>query len=106
MRYPLLAGWRHPVRRSGKVLRGGSWNNHRDNARCAYRDEDDPDFRAGHDGFRVVLLSAHVLPPLLLVPSSRRDGAPGYPSRFVPAMRADPRQRVGPPRRRKNNSAS
>lgn len=25
------------------VLRGGSWNNNRDNARCAYRNDNNPD---------------------------------------------------------------
>ncbi len=55
------------ARPSGKVVRGGSWNNHRDNARCAYRNRNQPDNRNNNLGFRVVLRSAHVLLTLLLV---------------------------------------
>ncbi|MBA2591665.1 MAG: SUMF1/EgtB/PvdO family nonheme iron enzyme [Gammaproteobacteria bacterium] len=66
--YHRLGGWQQPVRRSGKVVRGGAWNNNRDNARCAYRNRNHPDNRNNNIGFRVVLRSAHVLPPLLLVP--------------------------------------
>ncbi|HMW56563.1 MAG TPA: SUMF1/EgtB/PvdO family nonheme iron enzyme [Accumulibacter sp.] len=68
--YPSPAGWQHPVRQSGEVVRGGSWNNHRDNARCAYRNRNHPGNRNDNLGFRVVLRSSHVLPPLLLVPPS------------------------------------
>jgi hypothetical protein len=49
-------------------VRGGSWNNNRDYARCAYRNRNHPDNRNNNIGFRVVLRSAHVLLPLLLVP--------------------------------------
>jgi hypothetical protein len=49
-------------------VRGGAWNNNRDNARCAYRNRNHPDNRNNNIGFRVVLRSAHVLPVLLLVP--------------------------------------
>ncbi|MEF8732314.1 MAG: SUMF1/EgtB/PvdO family nonheme iron enzyme [Candidatus Accumulibacter meliphilus] len=63
-----MAGWRHPARQSGKVVRGGSWNNPRNNARCAYRNRNDPDNRNNNIGFRVVLRSSHVLLTLLLVP--------------------------------------
>ncbi|MGZ8245098.1 SUMF1/EgtB/PvdO family nonheme iron enzyme [Methylomagnum sp.] len=48
-------------------MRGGAWNNHRDNTRCAYRNRNQPDNRNNNLGFRVVLISAHVLPALLLV---------------------------------------
>ena len=41
-----------------RVLRGSSWANHRDYARCAYREGIHPDRRLKHLGFRVVLRSA------------------------------------------------
>jgi hypothetical protein len=86
-------------------VRGGSWNNTSDNARCAYRNRNQPDNRNNNLGFRVVLRSAHVLPALLLVPllgeTMRRYTRAGG----VPAMRTDPLERVCPPRRRKKNSA-
>jgi hypothetical protein len=37
------------------VLRGGSWNNNRNNARCAYRNRNNPDNFNNNIGFRVVL---------------------------------------------------
>jgi len=43
-----------------EVVRGGSWNNHRDNARCAYRNRNQPDNRNDNLGFRVVLRAAPV----------------------------------------------
>jgi Sulfatase-modifying factor enzyme 1 len=97
--------YQQPVRRSGKVVRGGSWNNNRDNARCAYRNRNQPDNRNDNIGFRVVLRSAHVLPPLLLV--LPQGGAARQYTRAgrVPEMWADPRKWVCPPRRRKKNSA-
>jgi Sulfatase-modifying factor enzyme 1 len=55
------------VRRSGKVVRGGSWNNNSDNARCAIRNRNHTDNRNNNLGFRVVLRSSHVLQALLLV---------------------------------------
>lgn len=33
-------------------MRGGSWNNHRDNARCAYRNRNHPDNRNNNLGVR------------------------------------------------------
>ena len=36
------------------MVRGGSWNNNRDNARCAYRNDNHPDNRNNNIGFRVV----------------------------------------------------
>ncbi len=37
-----------------RVFRGGSWNNDARNARCAFRDGDEPDLRYTNLGFRVV----------------------------------------------------
>lgn len=38
---------------AGNVLRGGSWNNNRDNARCAYRNDNNPDNDNDNNGFRL-----------------------------------------------------
>jgi len=38
-----------------RVLRGGSWNNNRNNARCAYRNRNEPDNFNNNIGFRLVL---------------------------------------------------
>jgi formylglycine-generating enzyme required for sulfatase activity len=43
-----------------RVVRGGSWSNHRGDARCAYRGRNRPGDRSGDRGFRVVLRSAPV----------------------------------------------
>ena len=60
-------GWRYPYDpadgrenlqapgRVPRVVRGGAFFNHRRGARCAFRSEDDPDYRSHHLGFRVVL---------------------------------------------------
>ena len=45
-----------------RVLRGGSWNNNRNNARCAYRNRNNPDNWNNNVGLRLVV--AHVLPGL------------------------------------------
>jgi hypothetical protein len=42
-----------------RVLRGGSWNNNRNNARCAYRNRNNPDNWNNNVGMRLVV--AHVL---------------------------------------------
>lgn len=39
------------------MARGGSWNNNDRNARCAYRDQNDPANINDNIGFRVVLLT-------------------------------------------------
>ena len=44
-------------------MRGGSWNNTEINARCAYRNRNQPENRNDNQGFRLVLRAAHVLPP-------------------------------------------
>ncbi len=38
---------------AGNVLRGGSWNNNRDNARCANRNDNNPDNDNDNNGFRL-----------------------------------------------------
>ncbi len=43
-----------------RVVRGGSWFNHRDNARCAYRNGNQPVNRSNNLGFRLVLRSVPV----------------------------------------------
>jgi len=40
---------------STRVLRGGSFNNNRRNARCAYRNRNNPDNLNRNNGFRVVV---------------------------------------------------
>lgn len=35
------------------MLRGGSWNNNRDNALCAYRNDNNPDNDNDNNGFRL-----------------------------------------------------
>ncbi len=75
-----------------RVVRGGSWNSHRNLARCAYRNRNEPDNRNNNLGFRVVLRSAHVLQPLLLV-LPQGGTVHRHPSAGrVPAMPADSRQ--------------
>jgi len=37
------------------VLRGGAFNNNRQNVRCAYRNRNNPDNRNNNVGFRVVV---------------------------------------------------
>ena len=39
---------------TARVLRGGSWNNNRHNARCAYRNRNNPNNWNNNIGFRVV----------------------------------------------------
>ena len=44
-----------------RVVRGGSWDFNRVNARCAYRSHGHPVYRGGDIGFRVVRVSPHLL---------------------------------------------
>ncbi|MEI7940709.1 MAG: SUMF1/EgtB/PvdO family nonheme iron enzyme [Verrucomicrobiota bacterium] len=53
------------------MLRGGSWNNSADNARCAYRNRNNPDNRNRNIGFRVVASTSF----------RRSDGPRGRPCR-------------------------
>lgn len=42
-------------------MRGGSWNNNRNNARCAYRNRNVPDNFNNNIGFRLVSHESHLL---------------------------------------------
>ena len=42
------------IQEQARVLRGGSWNNDRNNARCSYRNRNEPDNFNNNIGFRVV----------------------------------------------------
>jgi len=69
-----------------RVLRGGSWNNNRDNARCAYRNHNDPGNRNNNVGLRLVCVS-HIV-------HAFRKPDPRGPGRKCPSPK------VGGPRRR------
>jgi hypothetical protein len=45
-----------------RVLRGGSFNNNRNNARCTYRNRNKPNNNWNNNGFRIVV--SHVSPCL------------------------------------------
>jgi hypothetical protein len=57
------------VRLSGKVLRGGSFNNNQNNARASYRNNNNPNNDNNNNGCRLVV--AHNLPTLQRVISRR-----------------------------------
>ncbi|MEN8759856.1 MAG: SUMF1/EgtB/PvdO family nonheme iron enzyme [Desulfobacterales bacterium] len=66
-----------------RVLRGGSWNNNRNNARCSYRNRNKPNNRNDNNGFRVVV--SHIFPHstgnagrLWLDGRGMKDGATGH----------------------------
>ena len=42
------------------MLRGGSFNNNRNNARCAYRNRNNPDNHNRNNGFRVVVATLFI----------------------------------------------
>ena len=67
------------------MVRGGSWNNNRHNARCAYRNDNDPDNRNNNLGFRVLCVS-HI--EQSFAPASRHIGA-GEAPQGVPEMSCD-----------------
>jgi hypothetical protein len=60
-----------------RVLRGGSWNNNRNNAHCANRNRNDPDIFNNNVGFRPVL--SHVF--LLSSSAGSQPGSWGIRSR-------------------------
>jgi len=45
-----------------RVLRGGAFNNNDRNARCAYRNRNDPHNEWNNTGFRVVVGASHASP--------------------------------------------
>jgi hypothetical protein len=63
------------------VLRGGSFNNNRNNARCAARNRNNPNNRNTNNGFRVVVVVSH---DFLSVP----EMPPGKPRWTAEALRA------------------
>lgn len=42
------------IQDQARVARGGSWNNNRNNARCSYRNRNEPDNFNNNIGFRLV----------------------------------------------------
>jgi hypothetical protein len=58
-----------------RVLRGGAFNNNRRNARCAYRNSNDPDNWNNNNGFRVGVVS-HIFTRI-----ARITGWSGLPGR-------------------------
>ena len=60
----LLPGSRRVAGTAGncRVLRGGSFNNNEDNARCAYRNRNNPNNRNRNNGVRVGVAAAHSSP--------------------------------------------
>jgi hypothetical protein len=70
-----------PVTRP-RVLRGGSWNNNRDNARCANRNRNNPDNRNDNIGFRVCC-APHIDPTLRAPRFHARPGSAGFRCRCL-----------------------
>ncbi|MBL8485309.1 MAG: hypothetical protein JNJ60_24140 [Rhodocyclaceae bacterium] len=56
------------------MVRGGSWNNNRDNARCTYRNRNHPGNRNNNLGFRVLCVShiEQIFEPASQYPGRRR----------------------------------
>lgn len=79
-----------------RVVRGGSWNNNRNNARCANRNRNNPDNFNNNQGFRVVL--SHIFPNrqkcLLLMGSGRGEKWLS----LKPACQDDWQANIQPPR--------
>ncbi len=64
-----------------RVLRGGSWNNNQNNARCTYRNRNEPDNWNNNVGFRVVVAHGLLCLPEML------HGRPELGSRGVEERR-------------------
>ncbi|MCX7790134.1 MAG: hypothetical protein N2378_05805 [Chloroflexaceae bacterium] len=58
------------------LLRGGSWNNNRDNARCAYRNDNNPDNDNDNNGLRLATRASR--PPEMRRDISGRYGAEAF----------------------------
>lgn len=56
------------IQEQARVVRGGSWNNNRNNARCSYRNRNEPDNFNNNIGFRVVCSTS-----LLVLPEMRHS---------------------------------
>ncbi|MCG8348942.1 MAG: SUMF1/EgtB/PvdO family nonheme iron enzyme [Chloroflexales bacterium] len=72
------------------VLRGGSWNNNRDNARCAYRNNNNPDNDNDNNGFRLATRAPRS-------PEMRRDALIRSGGRGAEAVKENDRSVPGSP---------
>jgi hypothetical protein len=84
-----------------RVLRGGSWNNNQNNARCSYRNRNKPNNRNDNNGFRVVV--SHIFPHstgnagrLWLDGRGLKDGATGHLAEFRIVRCGPGEYRIGP----------
>jgi hypothetical protein len=59
-----------------RVVRGGAFNNNRRNARCAYRNRNNPDNRNDNLGFRVVVSTFFSQPEMRRALPLRQDSSP------------------------------
>ena len=92
------------------MVRGGSWANTIDNARCAARNRNHPDNNINdNSGFRVVVVAAHVSLPLFLACAVVRTRHTLVLARVLCSSNVDrcvsERHGVCLPRRREKNSA-
>ena len=58
---------------AGRVVRGGSWNNNRDNAACSYRNNEHPNNRNNNLGFRCAKT-----PPAFAHTAAEAAGRPSF----------------------------
>lgn len=56
------SAWLSSNKNTTKVRRGGCWYINPNNCRCAYRDDNNPDFSYNYFGFRVVRAAPRILP--------------------------------------------
>ena len=67
------------------MVRGGAWNNNQRNARCAYRNRNNPDNRNNNLGFRVVVSHGGLgRPEMSRVHGRATEAAKGELARPVP----------------------